>query len=311
MFYRLLIKLLSGIDRNLVHRFAYLYVSGYSTLSRVFLKNRPVPLFPVKVMGLSFPNPIGLAAGFDHEGNLLHASEAIGFGFVEIGTVNIDSRNPPDYKTLVIFRNLEKASRRYGDTHRQQLRGISLGSFGKGLVEQTVLDYAKGMDLFWSYADYFAINLSRPGSSTRKLNPDLKGLSVFLGRIKQQHEILHSVYRNYVPMVAKVAVDYVDNDHISSILLTIRDCGFDGVIIAFEKWPEFNEIVEYLSTCKTEVQSLPFIVVGGIRSAKDARQALDAGASLVQIYTNLVLQGPLQTRKIISMLDFDCSKSVS
>ncbi len=303
MFYRLVIRLLTRIDQNLVHRFAYLYTYGFCKLSSFISNKQLLPSFPEDVFGLSFHNPVGLAAGFDREGKLLPYSNAAGFGFVEIGTVNLDCRKESDQKTLEIVQNLEKISTKYSDTDRQQLLGINLGSLGNDLDKQTVSDYAKGMELFWNQVDYFVINLSRPGSSTRALDPDMKGLSVFLENIMQQHEKFNSVYGVPVPIVTKLAIDYFQNKHIVSILLMIKGCGFDGVIIAFENWPDIKAISDYVRALRRQIKSFPFIVVGGIRSTEDARQILDAGASLVQIYTSLVQQGPKQTKKLISMLD--------
>ncbi len=311
MFYRFLIELLAVINQNLVHRFAYLCSYGFSTISRALSRNHQVPLCPTHAMGLSFPNPIGLAAGFDHDGKLLHVSDSMGFGFVEVGTVNIDSRKETDDQALEVRRNIEKIPRGCKNAPRQQLWGISLGSLGKNLDENAVSDFTKGMEIFWSHADYFAINLSRPGSTARVLNPDLKNLRIFLDNIKQQHEKLHSVCGNYVPVVVKVAIDYINNDFIAGVLLTIRDSEFDGVIVAFEKWPGIEEIVEYLNACRKTTKLLPFIVVGGIRTVTDARQVLSAGASLVQMYTGLVHKGPLQTKKLISTFVLDSSKSGS
>ncbi len=88
-----------------------------------------------------------------------------------------------------------------------------------------------------------------------------------------------------------------------NILLLIRDHGFDGVVIAFENWPDIKAISEYLRTLRTALTSFPFIIVGGVQSTQDAKQLIAAGASLVQIYTSLVQQGPLQTRKLISNFD--------
>ncbi len=263
----------------------------------------PLPLNPVDVMGLHFPNPIGLAAGFDRNGNLLCCSEPLGFGFIEIGTINVDSQKEADNKIINIKKNLGKDSRQYKDRSRQQQWGVNLGSLRNTVDEQTISDYTKGMQLFWKDADYFVINLSRPGSPARRLNPDMKDLDELLQNIKQQHRKLTTNKVKQVPVVIKIAVDYINNEQITNVLLLAKDRGFDGAIIAFEGWLNINEVCERVRAFTATIDSFLFIVVGGIRSATDAKQILKAGASLVQIYTGLVQEGPLRTRKMIINLN--------
>jgi dihydroorotate dehydrogenase len=252
-------------------------------------------------MGLHFPNPVGLAAGFDRDGKLLCYSESAGFGYVEIGTINVDSEKKPDDKIINIVKNLDKASKQNNDTNKQ-LWGISLGSLRNTMDDSTTSDYAEGMEHFWNNADFFVINLSRPDSPARVLKLDMKELDKLLTNIKQQHNKLTVCKGNKVSIVIKIAVEYSNNEQITNIIQLARDLGFDGVIMAFEGWSNVNEISRCIREFKAVIDSFPFIVVGGIRSTKDAKQILDAGASLVQIYTYLVDRGPLQTRKMIARL---------
>lgn len=295
MFYRLLIKLIALINRPLVHRFAYQYTLFFCKLCRLIPIKATLPLAPVKVMGLSFANPVGLAAGFERQGQLLAYSDRLGFGFVEVGTVNID----PDSQPITLIKNLEKARKKQVD-HKQKW-GINLGSLKESLDNQAIADYNKGMDLFWQHVDYIVINLSRPGSPVRKHVLDTDQVSHFFKEIKQHHHQLMLTHDTYVPVVVKIAVDQ-NNKTITELLLLIEDHDFDGVILAFENWPESQTILNYIRTLKTKVKLLPIIVVGGIRTVTDAKQALNAGASLIQLYTSLVQYGPLYTRKLISKL---------
>ncbi|RLA01944.1 MAG: hypothetical protein DRQ42_01940 [Gammaproteobacteria bacterium] len=302
MLYRLLLKVLTSSSNGSIYKYAPLVNYFFCKLCRFSPRKLPLPLFPKNLMGLSFANPVGLAAGFDRNGKLLPYSEMIGCGFIEIGTINVDATKESDNEVMTAIQNLNKAAKYDQSSNRQQRWGINLGSLRNTLDEQTAADYNKGMDLFWHHADYLVINLSRPESDARSLDPDMNSLDTFLTNIKYHHSTLTS-YHGHVPMVAKIAVDHVHNEHIIAILLLLRDHGFDGVILAFENWPDMKPMSEYLCRLKTETDCFPLIVVGGIRSTEDIQQLMAAGASLVQIYTSLAQQGPLQTRKMISRLE--------
>ncbi len=207
MIYRLCIRLLASIKGDLVYKYAYLWVYSFCKLCSFSPIKLSIPLSRVKVMGLSFPNPLGLAAGFDREGKLLRYSQALGFGFVEIGTINLDSQKELNCHAIEIIRNLKKAARPYQETNRIQKWGINLGSLRNTLDEQTVADYIKGMKLFWEYADYFVINLSRPESPVRQLNSDMEELNSFLDSIKHQQSKFILYSDKHIPIVVKIAIN--------------------------------------------------------------------------------------------------------
>ena len=298
MIYRLVIKLLGHIKQPLMYKFAYLY-NYFLCKGCWFLPvKRSLARSPVEVMGLSFANPIGLAAGFDRQGKFLRYSAVTGLGFIEIGTINIDANQ--DVSNLT--RYLANADRHFKNSDKQQLWGVNLGSLSNDLNAKTVLDYSKGMALFWHYADYFVINLSRPESPTRRSNLDIEKLTSFLTAVKQQHTQLTTDNHHLVPVVVKIAIDYQHNEHTITILSLVRDLGFDGVIIAFENWPDITKVCDFLRVLKSMIGFFPLLVVGGIRSVEDAQQVLAAGASLVQIYTSLVQQGASAIRKMVFKL---------
>jgi len=302
MFYRLILKLLSNNNEGSLHRFAPRLIFIFSQLSRLNPFKRSLPLSPVEVMGLTFPNPVGLAAGFDRTAKTLTYSKSIGFGFIEIGTLNIDATKTLDSSTVTTLQNLSKAIANKSESKHPQQWGINLGSLRNTLDEDTVADYTRGMNLFWQYADYLVINLSRPESDARALKPDLYGLDQFLTNIKFEHQALCTEKRKYIPVLAKLAIDYHHNESMAEILLLLKNSSYDGVILAFENWPNIQQITDYLTNLKTKIDNFPFIVVGGIRSTEDAQQLIYSGASLVQTYTSLVQQGPLQTRHMIAKL---------
>lgn len=302
MFYRLILKLLSNNDNGALHRFAPTLISIFSQLSRLNPLTRSLPISPYNLMGLTFPNPVGLAAGFDRTAKTLSYSEIIGFGFIEIGTLNIDATKALDKTTVTSLQNLSKATLNKSESKHPQQWGINLGSLRNTLDEHTVADYSRGMNLFWQYADYLVINLSRPESDARALKPDLYGLDQFLTNIKFEHQALCTEKRKYIPVLAKIAIDYHHNESMAELILLLKNRSYDGAILAFENWPNTQQICDYLTNLKTNIDNFPFIVVGGIRSTQDSQQLLAAGASLVQVYTTLVQQGPIETRQMIAKL---------
>lgn len=275
----------------------------YCLLCRLVSVRQSLPACPVEVMGLTFSNPVGLAAGFDRDGKLAGWLAPAGFGFVEIGTINVDSEAVSDTELARIGRTLRKARTRSGacsnPAHRQLL-GISLGSMWETLDERTVADYLRGMEVLWPYADYLAINLSRPGSPGRTLPADPAVLRFLLENIKQGHAALAERYESQVPIVVKAAIERRREKTIPPSVFLARELEFDGVLVAFERWPSRQEVIECISELRASIHPLSLIIVGGIRTADDARQTLDAGADLVQLFSGFVEQGPLRTRRMIA-----------
>jgi dihydroorotate dehydrogenase len=302
MFYRLTLKLLTNKNDGSVHSFAQNLIYIFCQLTRLNPFKRSQTISPVKVMRLTFSNPVGLAAGFDRTGKFLPYSEFIGFGSIELGTLNIDATKALDKSTVTTLQNLAKATPHKNKSEHPQQWGINLGSLRNTLDEQTVADYTRGMNLFWQYADYLVINLSRPESDARALKLDMYGLDLFLTNIKFEHQALCTEKRKYIPVLAKLAIDYHHNESMAHLLLLLKNRSYDGAILSFENWPNIQQITDYLTVLKTNIDDFPFIVVGGIRSTQDSQQVMAAGASLVQVYTALVQQGPVKTRKMIANL---------
>ena len=302
MLYRTILNLLSNKNDRSIYRFAPALIFIFSQLSRLNPIKRSLPLSPIKVMGLTFPNPVGLAAGFDRTGKTLSYSEFIGFGSIELGTINVDATKALDKSVINTLQNLSKAANNKHKAKHPQQWGINLGSLRNTLDEQTVADYTRGMNLFWQYADYLVINLSRPESDARALKLDMYGLDLFLTNIKFEHQALCTEKRKYIPVLAKLAIDYHHSESMADLLLLLKNRSYDGAILAFENWPNVQQISDYLAELKTKTDNFPFIVVGGIHSTEDAQQLIYAGASLVQTYTSLVQQGPIETRQMIAKL---------
>lgn len=289
-----------GSYKGYRYKLAYLYAHIFSLINRFVPYSHPLPAFPVEIMGLSFPNPVGLAAGFDRYGRFLDYAERIGFGFIEIGTINVNASEESESDVLATLQNLKKASKHSKKSEQRQ--GISLGSLNHGLTKQTEADFAKGMALFWPYADYLVINLSRPNSPTRDPSIDREALKTFFTNIKRYHGQFASMFHRYVPVVAKIAIDQECNEHITEILRSLKAQHFDGVVIAFENWSDISKMSNFISRLKSMNDDFPLIVVGGISSTEDVNQLMTAGASIVQIFTGLVQQGPFRMQKLIAKL---------
>jgi dihydroorotate dehydrogenase len=299
MIYRLLLSAVKLIDDNLKYRFAYWWSGVYCFLNRFNPIALTLPSNPVNIMNLDFPNPVGLAAGFDRDGKLAYRLNTAGFGFIEIGTINIDSEIESDNDINNIIHDIEQSK---NHCTNQALLGVSIGSLRNSIDDHTVADYLYGMEKFWNHSDYIVINLSRPGSSMRSEIHKNAALRRLLEKIKQRHAELCNNYRNHVPIVVKVAIDYETRKTLPETLTVAYELGFDGLLIAFENWPSSTDVKETVSWISTLTNKLPLIVVGGIKSENDVMQILNSGANLVQCYSLLVNQGPLQTRKMIAGL---------
>lgn len=292
---------------------------------------------PVEVMGLKFPNRVGLAAGLDKEGNTIDALGRLGFGFVEIGTITPRPQpgNPrPRLFRLVpheaiinrmgfnnpgIERGVEnvRASRKFAG-----ITGFNIGKNKDTPNEKAADDYLACLRAAYPVADYIAVNLSSPNTPGLR---DLQGEEAsarLLERLKREQEKLASEHGRRVPLLFKVAPD-LDEPHIAGLAKVFLEGGLDGLIAtnttlsreAVAGHPHAGEAGglsgKPLTLRSTEVVAafassfgarIPIIGVGGISSVEDAREKLAAGASLVQIYSAFIYQGPELVRNLVKNL---------
>ncbi|MCL4138891.1 UNVERIFIED_CONTAM: hypothetical protein GTU68_050716 [Idotea baltica] len=277
-------------------------------------------------MGLTFPNSVGMAAGLDKNGDYLSALSALGFGFVEIGTVT--PRPQPGNPKPRLFR-LQEANaiiNRMGfnnlgvDYLTEQVRaaqvdalvGINIGKNIDTAVENALDDYLIGLDKVYQQADYVTINISSPNT------PGLRKL-----QFGESLKVLLSGLKGYVPMAVKVAPD-LDLDEVQELANAFAEFEIDGVIatnttMARDKvvgmkhaeeagglsgQPVFEQSTEIVRQFKqTLPATLPIIAAGGIMSGQDAVKKIQAGASLVQIYSGFIYQGPALITEIINSIE--------
>ena len=243
----------------------------------------PPPGLRRTVMGLSFPSPVGLAAGFDKRGTLYPALPGLGFGFAEIGSV-IPRPEPGRSPGLAaVMQRLEC----YRAPHPIPL-GVSISMNRATPLKQIPLDYLDCLQKLWRYADYITLNLGVRAGPDLHL-PENRGMlhSVF-SAIKRERWALASVDGRRVPIAVKIDQGRGDTQ---DLIDCVRDHGFDGLILSGEGKGDTSARLAALERWALQ-DALPIISVGGIRTALDARDRLNAGAALLQVYTGMVQSGP-------------------
>ena len=284
------------------------------------------PATPVKIMGIDFPNTVGLAAGLDKNGDYFNALGDLGFGFIEIGTITPVAQpgNPaPRLFRLVNehaiinrmgFNNhgVEKLVENVKKRTYTGVLGINIGKNKATPEEEALSDYEKCMDAVYAYADYIAINVSSPNT------PGLRNLQfgeVFnnlLAGIKVKQAVLAEKHKKYVPVAVKIAPD-MNDDELKSIAESLIAHKIDGVIatnttigrdgIEGSKFkgetgglsgaPITQKSTDTIRNLAKHLKNeIPIIGVGGIMNGHDAADKITAGASAIQVYSGFIFSGP-------------------
>jgi dihydroorotate dehydrogenase len=291
------------------------------------LVQAPAPL-PTRLLGLTFPNPVGLAAGMDKNGAHVDALLGLGFGFVEVGTVTPRPQpgNPrprmfrlPRHRALVnrlgfnndgvdaLVRNVSRARRKGG------LLGINIGRNKDTPNDFAEGDYLSCMERVYPLADYITVNISSPNTAGLRELQEEQALRRLVGTLREAQERLGAQHGKRVPMLVKIAPDLSDDD-IEAAGRVLGDLQVDGVVatnttvsrIAVQDAPRSKETgglsgaplmdksTAVLRMLRTRLpEHIPLIGVGGIMAGADAAKKMAAGASLVQLYTGLVYRGPV------------------
>ncbi|HEY8945571.1 MAG TPA: quinone-dependent dihydroorotate dehydrogenase [Polyangiaceae bacterium] len=336
--YRLLVKpLLFALPAETAHHFAF-------ALLRIFLAIpfvRPLverllavrdPALPVRALGLTFPSPVLLAAGFDKDARGVDALGALGFGAVEIGTVTFEAQpgNPrprlfrlPADRALVNrmgFNNQGAAAvARRLHRPRHTLVGVNIGKTKRIAEEEAVQDYVRSAELLAPFADYFVVNVSSPNTpglrdlqAVEKLRPLLTGVREALLRVRPNDapallvKIAPDLADESVDEIADLAVEL----GLAGIIATNTTIGRSGLSTpsgevdaigagGLSGGPLKARSLAVLRRLRARVgQRLTLVAAGGIETAEDAWERLEAGASLVQVYTAFVYEGPLLPRRL-------------
>ena len=295
----------------------------------------PVPQGPpVRVMGLDFPNRVGLAAGLDKNGCCIDGLAALGFGFLEIGTVT--PRPQPGNPRPRLFRLPERQAliNRMGfnndgvdaliaHVRRARYRGILGINIGKNFdtpIERAADDYLAGLRKVYELASYVTVNVSSPNTKDLRQLQGESELDSLLGALKGEQAQRADRNGRYVPLALKVAPD-LDTAQIGSIAGALRRHRIDAVIATnttvsrqgveglphaeeaggLSGAPLFARSTEVVAALAQQLQGeIPIIAAGGIVDGKTARAKLEAGASLVQIYSGLIYRGPALVREAVA-----------
>jgi dihydroorotate dehydrogenase len=326
MIYRLIRPLLFALDPETAHRLAILALKT-GLYPRV---PAPDPRVAWRVLGLDFPNPIGLSAGFDKNGEVVDAALALGFGFVEVGTVTPrpQAGNPkPRMFRLTADRAIinrlgfnndghDAVYRRLAGRKRAGIVGVNLGA-NKDSPDR-IADYVAGVRRFADVASYLAINISSPNTPGLRDLQEKDALTRLLGEVANARTAL----TKSPPILLKIAPD-LDNGALADVMEVALASGIDGMIVSntttvrdgltdtrlaqeaggLSGRPLFRRSTEVLATVRKLVgDKLALVGAGGVDSADAARAKFAVGADLVQLYTGMIYEGPGLARRIAADL---------
>jgi dihydroorotate dehydrogenase len=291
---------------------------------------------PRRVMGLEFPNPVGLAAGLDKNGEHVDSLAALGFGFIEVGTVT--PRPQPGNPAPRLFRipeahaivnrmgfNNDGVERLVDNVARARYRGILGINIGKNFdtpIERAAEDYLYCLRKVHAAASYVAVNISSPNTANLRQLQRPDQLDRLLGKLTEENRRLAARHGRTVPLAVKIAPD-LNTEEIGQMAASFASHGVDAVIAT--NTTISRDGVEGLANseqagglsgaplkdratavvrelARSLAGRIPIIGVGGVFSVADAREKLDAGASLVQLYSGLIYQGPRLPRRIAAGL---------
>ena len=334
MYYPFVRKALFQLDPERAHEFTFQQLRRISGTPLAALVRQSVPQKPVSCMGLTFKNPLGLAAGLDKNGECIDALGAMGFGAIEIGTVT--PRPQPGNDKPRIFRLVEAEGliNRMGfnnlgvdnlvenvkKAHFDGVLGINIGKNKDTPVEQGKDDYLICMDKVYPYAGYIAINISSPNTPGLRSLQYGEALDDLLSAIKNKQRELQNIHHKYVPVAVKIAPDLTVKEliqvadslvrhNIDGVIATnttlerglvqgMRHCDETGGLSGRPLQLKSTEIIRRLAQ---ELNGqLPIIGVGGIDSVIAAREKIAAGATLVQIYSGFIFKGPPLIKDIVT-----------
>ena len=291
---------------------------------------------PATLMGLHLPNPVGLAAGLDKNGEYIDGLAALGFGFIEIGTVTPrpQSGNPkprlfrvPEHLAVInrMGFNNDGIDRLIANVQRAKYRGVLGINIGKNAdtpMENAADDYLIGLEKAYPFASYITINISSPNTKNLRALQGGDELSRLLETLKNRQSSLHTEHGRYVPLAVKIAPD-LDEAQIADIAHVAEQTQIDGIIatnttidksslgshpLAGEQGglsglpvrEKSNQVLKLLA--ERIDGKLPIIGVGGIMNGTDAAEKIRLGASAVQVYSGLIYRGPELIKECLAAL---------
>lgn len=334
--YRLFRPLLFQLDPERAHALSLRLMNAVGRsqwLTSLLCRGYAAPHHPVKVFGLTFPNPVGLAAGYDKDGLGWRGLACLGFGHIEVGTVTPlpQPGNPaprlfrlPEDQALINRLGFPGKGAAYvarqlqGKRPRQVLLGVNLGKNADTPLDQAASDYLELMQVFARLADYLVINVSSPNTTGLRRLQARQALSELLYALVEKRRWLAVENGRRTPLLVKLAPD-LEDDELDDALEVLISHRVDGVVAtntttrrdslrsasAREPGGLSGAPLRARSTqavrrlVERSQGKLPVVAVGGVMSCDDLKEKLDAGAALVQVYTGLVYRGPGLVKELL------------
>jgi dihydroorotate dehydrogenase len=330
---RAALPILQLLDPERAHHLALLGVD----LMRPLWRPREIPAaMAVRCLGLQFAHPVGLAAGFDKNGDHLDALGAIGFSHIEVGTITPRPQPGNPKPRLFRFPQAGALVNRMGFNNKgvdhlaeqltrgnyRGIRGVSIGKNADTPIENAQDDYVLCLRKVYRYADYIAVNVSSPNTARLRELQAREGLDRIVGALLEERADLSKRYGKRVPLLVKVAPD-LEPEQISALALNLRALQIDGVIATntsvnlsalgaavppdqrggLSGEPIHSLSLSVIRQLRAELGAgFPIIGVGGIASAEKALATLRAGANLIQVYTGFTYRGNLLLDEILAAL---------
>jgi dihydroorotate dehydrogenase len=338
--YALTRPFLFGMDPEAAHELTLHSLARFQNTPAQCLWAQTRVADPVTVAGLRFPNRVGLAAGLDKNGRCIDGLGAMGFGFIEVGTVTPRAQPGNDKPRMFRLPARQALINRLGFNNEgldaflrnvQTARsfraaggilGLNIGKNAVTPIERAVDDYLIGLNGVYPHADYVTVNISSPNTKNLRALQSDDALDALLGALVERKAQLAAQHGKAVPMFLKIAPD-LDDAQIRVIATTLKKHGMDGVIAtnttiardAVQGLPHAEEAgglsgAPVLAASNRVIAALraelgagfPIIGAGGVLSGADARAKLAAGADLVQIYTGLIYRGPALVPEVAQAL---------
>lgn len=334
MFFSLSQKLMFQLDPERAHEMAISFFKRSANTPLACAYAQSLRNKPVNVMGIDFKNPVGLAAGLDKNGECVDAFDKMGFGFVEVGTITPRAQGGNDKPRIFRLKEEQAIINRMGFnnhgvdnlinnvTSRQSngILGINIGKNFDTPVEQGKDDYLLCMDKVYQHATYITVNISSPNTPGLRSLQYGEALDDLLKSLKEKQAQLAALHNKTVPLLLKIAPD-LSHEEVVQIADSLVRHKIDGVISTnttlsregvenstygnemggLSGRPVAQKSTEVVKILSQELNGqLPIIGVGGIDSAQTAQDKFDAGASLIQVYSGFIYQGPQLIKDLVN-----------
>lgn len=323
--YSVIKKILFQLDPETSHTFSLRSLEFIERLGLLRLLS-PIPANPRSIMGLTFKNPIGLAAGLDKNADFVDALSALQFGFIEIGTVTPKAQEGNPKPRLFRLTKEEAIINRMGFNNKgvdyvamklkkmryRGILGINIGKNKDTPIENALDDYLIGFRKLWSFASYITINISSPNTPGLRDLQQSDLLNHLLHALKKEQSLIFKTHQKYVPLVVKISPD-LSTQELEELASIVLQQQMDGVIATnttidregvltspyakevggLSGKPLTMRSTQIIAKLHAILQNkIPIIASGGVMDIKTAQEKLAAGASLLQVYTGFIYQGP-------------------